>query len=71
MQLGGLPRPWSLSREAQDTFVSRKRQEALAPTTVAGRGEEEVQGTDAIMEDPGQDFRGLSLGDRSKSFLVL
>ena len=52
MQLGGLPRPWSLSREAQDTFVSRKRQEALAPTTVAGRGEEEVQGTDAIMEDP-------------------
>ena len=52
MQLVGLHWSWRVSGEAEDTFASRKRQEALAPTTVAGRGEEEVQGTDAIMEDP-------------------
>ena len=39
-----------VTREAEDTFTSQKRQEAL-DAGEADRGEDEVRGRDAIMED--------------------
>ena len=50
--MGGLPWSWRLTREPEDTFASRKRQEALNAAGEADRGEDEVRGRDAIMEDP-------------------
>ena len=38
--------------EAEDTFASQKRQEAMNAIGEADRGEDEVWGRDAIMEDP-------------------
>ena len=52
MRLGGLPWSWRVTREAEDTFTSRKRQEALDAGGEADKGEDEVRGRDAIMEDP-------------------
>ena len=52
MRLGGLHWSWRVSGEAEDTFASQKRQEALDVGGEADRGEDEVWGKDAIMEDP-------------------
>jgi hypothetical protein len=51
MQFEGLPRPWSLSREAEGMFASQKRHEALAPVADSGTLQEGIQCTEAIMED--------------------
>ena len=51
VQLGGLHWSRRVSGEAEDTFTSRKRQEALDAGEADG-GEDEVRGRDAIMEDP-------------------
>ena len=50
MQLGGFPQSWRVTREAEDTFTSQKRQEAL-DAGEADRGEDEVWGRDVIMEE--------------------
>ena len=52
MRLGGLPWSWRVTRKAEDTFPSRKRQEALDAGGEADKGEDKVWGIDAIMEDP-------------------
>ena len=52
MQLGGLHQSWRVSGEAEDTFVTLKREQALDAGGEADGGEDEVWGTDAIMEDP-------------------
>ena len=52
MRLGGLPWSWRLTREPEDTFTSQERHEAVDQAGEADRGEEEVRGRDAIMEDP-------------------
>jgi hypothetical protein len=52
MRLGGLHWSWRVSGEANDTFASRKRWEALDARREADAGEDVVRGTDAIMEDP-------------------
>ena len=52
MQLRRLPWSWRVTREAEDTFASRKRQEALDAGGEADKGEDKVWGIDAIMEDP-------------------
>ena len=49
--MGGLPWSWRVTREGEDTFASRKGQEALDVGGEADRGEDEVWGRDAIMED--------------------
>ena len=52
MRLGGLPWSRRVTREVEDTFTSPKRQEALDAGGEADKGEDEVRGRDAIMEDP-------------------
>ena len=52
MQLGGLHRSWRVSGEAEDTFATRKREQALDAGGEADGGEDEVRGRDAIMADP-------------------
>ena len=51
MRFGGLHWSWRVIGEAEDTFASRKTQEALDAGGEADGGEDEVRGTDAIMED--------------------
>jgi hypothetical protein len=45
------PWSWRVTREVEDTFASRKRQEALDVGGEADRDEDEVRDRDAIMED--------------------
>jgi hypothetical protein len=52
MQLGGLHWSWRVSGEAEDTFTTQKREQALDAGGEADGGEDDVRGTDAIMEDP-------------------
>jgi len=51
IQLEGLHWPWRVSGEVEDTFTTRKREQALDAGGEADGGEDEVRGTDAIMED--------------------
>ena len=51
MQLGGLHWSCRVSGEAEDTFASRKTQEALDVGGEADGREDDVRGIDAIMED--------------------
>ena len=50
MRLGGLHRSWRVGGEAEDTFATPKREQALDAGEADG-GEDEVRGRDAIMED--------------------
>ena len=52
MQLGGLHWSWRVSGEAEDTFATPKREQALDVEGEAYGGEDEVRGRDAIMEYP-------------------
>ena len=52
MLLGGLHGSWRVSGEAKDTFATPKREQALDAGGEVEGGEDEVQGTNAIMEDP-------------------
>jgi hypothetical protein len=52
MQLGGLHWSWRVSGEAEDTFATPKREQALVVGGEVDEGEDEVRGRDAIIEDP-------------------
>ena len=52
MRLGGLHRSWRVGGEAEDTFTTQKREQALNAGGEVDGGEDEVRGKDAIMEDP-------------------
>jgi len=52
MQLEGLHWSWRVSGEAEDTFVTPKREQALDAGGEADGGEDLVWGRHAIMEDP-------------------
>ena len=51
MRLGGLHWSWRVSGEAEDTFATPKREQALDVGGEVDGGEDEVRGRDAIMED--------------------
>jgi hypothetical protein len=52
MQLGALQWSWRVSGEAESIFASQKRDEVLDAGGEEDGGEDEVWGTNAIMEDP-------------------